>query len=151
MSATAFIRPLSAASLNDLSPLPPMSKTSPTLALLLTGATLAAVEDGEPPDEGAADVAEDVAEPVADPAADVAADAPAAEVAAVLALVTLVAAELAPPAEVADELPLELLLPHAATDMAETRPTAARRTARDVRTGIPFLWCSAATDSDRRK
>src|SRR4051794_13599475 len=103
MSVAAFIRPASAASLNDLSPLPPMSNTRPTLALLLTGAALAPL-------------------------------VPAALAAPALVAAALVAAALVVPPAPA---PLLELLPHAATDRAETSPTAARRTARCARTSSP--------------
>ena len=107
MSVAAFCRPTSAASLNDLSPLPPISNTSPTLALLFTGAVLAIA--------------------LAEAPVLVAAEA-AALVAAALVLDEPAAA------------PVELLLPQAATDMAETSPTAARRIAREVRTEFSFPW-----------
>src|SRR4051794_17314228 len=111
MSLTALVRPASAASLNDLSPLPPMSKTRPTLALLLTGATLAGVEAGAL-DAGALHAGALLVAELA--GAELAgAELAGADVAA------LVAAELARVEDAVDE-PLLLLLPQAATDMAET-------------------------------
>jgi hypothetical protein len=119
MSLTAFSRPASAASLNDLSPLPPRSNTRPTLALLLTGAELAEAEAA--PEVAGAELA---FPPELEAAAP---EVAAAEV----AVAEVAAAEVAAPVvcEAAPGVLLELL-PHAATDMAETSPTAARRIAR---------------------
>ena len=111
-----------------------MSKTRPTLALLFTGAPdVAATEGagaevaGAVPDVGAAAVAAALVAGAAAPLALVGAAAAAA----------LVAGAAAPEVVAAVE-PLPELLPHAATDMADTSPSAASRTARCVRTEIPF-------------